>query len=318
MYVYTIFAQVIHNRLYSGAAPNDKGTLLQLKHFINRTSYGKQPKHNMKASEDFLEAVLSAHVVTAAKEIMATKTLPTDCEAVAKAIVQQFVNITLPSDEPTTDSASSCDCVQAYAMDFLTLGLLWHGYHESVRHGDGNRILTYWKFLGVVFKEEGHFNYAKEAFNLLAQSILLSPRKAAELKWCRTVNTHGRVGKNIPVDLHMEHLNRKLKCMLRQLGSNIIPESIQRASRALGAIESVCSNFEEVSEILPESNHHSKPSYENDFVKLQEQLENEQVFSNKGNHQHHGFKKHKPLMSSLNWKKYSNWVKEQVVNYDAY
>ena len=33
---------------------------------------------------------------------------------------------------------------------------------------------------------------------------------------------------------------------------------------------------------------------ENDFVKIQEQLENEQVFSDKGNHQHYGFKKHKP------------------------
>jgi len=247
--------------MYLGAIPNDKGTLLQLKQLINCTSYGKAPKHNMKASEDFFETVLSAHIITAAKEIMATKRLPIDCNTVAKAIVQQYVNISLPSDEPTTNSSSS-DFVRAYAMDFLTLALLWHGYHDSVRHGDGNRILTYWKFLGIIFKEEGHFNYAKEAFNVLAQSTLLSPRKTAELKWCRTVNTHGHVGKNIPVDLHMEHLNRRLKSMLQHLGSNITPESVQHTSRALGAVESVCSNFEHVSEIALESNHHSKPSYE--------------------------------------------------------
>ena len=91
------------------------------------------------------------------------------------------MNITLPSDEPNVNSAST-DFVQTYAMDFLTLGLLWRGFHDAIKHGDGNRILTYWKFLGIIFKEEGHFNYAKEAFNLLAQSVLLSPRKAAELK----------------------------------------------------------------------------------------------------------------------------------------
>jgi len=47
-------SQTIHNRLYSGASPSDKGMLLQLKDLIKRTSYGKDPKHNMKATKDFL------------------------------------------------------------------------------------------------------------------------------------------------------------------------------------------------------------------------------------------------------------------------
>ena len=68
-------------------------------------------------------------------------------------------------------------------------------------------------------------NYAKEGFLLLAQSLLLSCRKTAELKWCRTINTHGCPSKNIPVDLHMEHLNRRLKGMMWNLGLNITPES---------------------------------------------------------------------------------------------
>ena len=61
-----------------------------------------------------------------------------------------------------------------------------------------------------VFKEENHYNYGKEAFNLLLQSNILSPRKLAELKWSRTINTHGKPGHNVPCDLHMEHLNRGL------------------------------------------------------------------------------------------------------------
>ena len=120
----------------------------------------------------------------------------------------------------------------------------------------------------VIFKEEGQFNYAKEGFNLLAESLLFSPRKATELKWCRTVNTHGRVGHNIPVDLHMEHLNANLKRMLHHLGSNITPSSVLRTSKALGAVQSVCTNFEESSDIMFGTEFHSKPSFENDLNKI--------------------------------------------------
>ena len=109
---------------------------------------------------------------------------------------------------------------------------------DAIRCGDGNRILTYWKFLTVIFKNDHHINYAKEGFLLLAQSLLLSSRKRAELKWCRTINTHGHADKNIPVDLHMEHLNRRLKDMMRNLGSNITTESVQHILKALGLFQS--------------------------------------------------------------------------------
>ena len=198
--IFSIYFYIfMHNRLYSGASPSDKGTLLQLKHLINRTSYGKEPKHNMKATEDFFETVLSGYIIAAAKEVMATDDLH-DCNAVAKALVEKVVDISLPPIEPSPsddqespshdqespadDQESSShlsyvnhDSVYAYAVDFLIMGLLWHGFHDSIRHGDGDRIVIYWKFLMVLFKEEGHFNYAKEGFGLVAQSLLLTPGK---------------------------------------------------------------------------------------------------------------------------------------------
>ena len=327
--------QVLQNRFYSAKSPNDKGTLFHLKQVINRTSFGKIPKHNMKAAEDFLEVSLCAHVVSAAKQVMKTVDVLGDCKAVAKAIVEQFVRVSLPSPEqifcpPTDDSEvslpsaeqASCpptdDSVYNYATDFLTLGLLWHGFHDAIRSGDGDRIMIYWKFLTVVFKKEGNFNYAKEGFLLLAQSLLLSPQKIAELKWCRTVNTSGRPGKNVPVDLHIEHLNRRLKGMMRNLGSNITPESVQRISKALGTIETVCSNFEQVTNISASKDYHSMPSFELDLHKLQEQLEAEEVFVEKEQRHHQGFRKHQPLLSSIDWKKMRDWVRELVVKYNAY
>ena len=60
-------------------------------------------------------------------------------------------------------------------------------------------------FLSDIFRQERHYNYANEAVNLLTQTIMVSPRKVSEIKQSHAVNTTGRVGKNIPVDLHMEH-----------------------------------------------------------------------------------------------------------------
>ena len=298
----------------------------------------------MKATEDFFETVLSGYIVAAAKEVMATDDLH-DCNTVAKALVEKFVDISLPPIEPSSsddqespsddqesladdqvspadDQESSShlsyvnhDSVYAYAIDFLTMGLLWHGFHDSIRHGDGDRIVIYWKFLMVLFKEEGHFNYAKEGFGLVAQSLLLSPRKAAELKWCRTVNTHGRVGQNIPVDLHMEHLNANLKSMLHHLGSNITPDSVLRASRALGAVRTVCANFEDILDISHGTDFHLKPSFEKDLLRITDELESAQVFKQKENRQYQSFKRHKPRMSSVDWEKVTKWAKEQILKY---
>jgi len=76
----------------------------------------------------------------------------------------------------------------------------------------------------------------------------------------------------------VEHLNKRLKGMMRGLGSNITPQSIQRASKALGVIEAVCVNFENTSSITATKDYHSMPSFEKDLQKLKEQLVAHEVF----------------------------------------
>ena len=68
------------------------------------------------------------------------------------------------------DEPEMCeDGVYVYATELLSLGLLWHGFHDSIREGDGDRILRYWKMLLIVFKSSNNHNYAKEAVNILLQ-----------------------------------------------------------------------------------------------------------------------------------------------------
>ena len=95
-----------------------------------------------------------------------------------------------------------------------------------------------------IFQQEGHYNYAKEGFNVISQNLIFSDRKRTELKWSRTVNVHGRRGHNIPIELHFEHLNRRLKCMIGNLHSNVQPSSIERVAKALGVVHHVCEVFQ--------------------------------------------------------------------------
>ena len=132
--------------------------------------------------------------------------------------------------------------------------------------------------MAAIFRQEKHYNYANEAVNLMVQTILLSPRKVSEMKWSRTVNTTGQIGKNIPVDLHMEHLNRRVKIMMRNLGSNITPNAVQRGSKTLGTIEEACLRFREETDLVHSKNYHTVPSNKKDVLKIQEQLVVEEVF----------------------------------------
>ena len=111
--------------------------------------------------------------------------------------------------------------------------------HTLVRESNGERILRVWKLLLVIFKSSNHRNYAKEAVNLLFQyHYVFSERKRAQLLWSRCA------GKNIPCDLYMEHLNRRLNTVIRGMGSNISPSRVQRAGESIAAVHRLCQAFE--------------------------------------------------------------------------
>ena len=88
----------------------------------------------------------------------------------ARAIVLNYIRI---------EDQSQCeDGVHGYAVEFLTLALLWHGFHDVIREGDGERILRYLKFLFVLFTSSNKLNYAKF---LLQHYYLLSDRQKEQL-----------------------------------------------------------------------------------------------------------------------------------------
>ena len=114
----------------------------------------------MKAAEDFLLVVLHAHIVAAAKVILSQQNT-TDVAVLSKQIVEQYISIEVPSaGEPV--SVKHKDKVHRYAVQLMTLGMLWHNFYDSVKEADGNRLIRNWKFNLLIFKAARRKNYSKE------------------------------------------------------------------------------------------------------------------------------------------------------------
>ena len=194
--------------------------------------------------------------------------------------------------------------------------LVWHGYHDALKEGDGDRIVLYWKVLLPIFKQQGNHNYAKEAFLFLAQTLFLSERKATELKWNRTVNTSGRTRCNIPCDLHMEHLNRTLKSMLRNMGPNAKSCTLDRAAKSLGVVSQVLKNFEADTDISVTKPFSSYPSFSRDLEKMTTLLLDEKVFTKQEGRRIKKYSKKRPFLASLERQKINAWVKSKILQLD--
>ena len=242
--------QAIWKRLYKTSSGVDAGTLYQLRNLLQRRSVTKKIKCDPTAGEDFFLCVVDAHIVLAAMNIFGMlniedkpstnlhifqqgKEKPNTLVSFIKDnLIEKFVDMTWPCTSESDPSQQ--DYIRNYASEVITLGLFYKEYNDAIREGDGERILRCWRYLLLIFKASDKRKYSVEAIHLLAQHhFLFSKRMAQQLIWSRTVNIHGKSGKNISLDLHMEHLNKKCKQAISHLGANVAGGTIERVGRSL-------------------------------------------------------------------------------------
>ena len=99
----------------------------------------------------------------------------------------------------------------------------------------------------------------------LATDFSLPPRQAAELIWGRFINTTGLLGRNIPNDLHMEHLNRSVKTAIQNLGPNKTEAGITKVGKILRVLVPLLHKFDLQNGVSKVSGHHSKPGEDKDI-----------------------------------------------------
>ena len=124
-----------------------------------------------------------------------------------------------------------------------------------------------------VFKGGSRRNYSCEAAKMLICDQICSPRLRAQLRYSRFVNTQGRQGKNVPLDLHCEHLNRLVKDDLTHTGSNLTTKSVERGGRSVGVVACLCHSLSD-----PDSTIHARPTHAKDLQSILDCLHELQPF----------------------------------------
>ena len=205
------------------------------------------------------------------------------------------------------------DSVQAYATEILTLGLIYAEFADGIREGDGERVIRCWKYFMLIFKNTQRKNYSCEAFALLAQiNFILSPRLVQQLMWSRFINTRGGKGKNIPCDLHMEHLNRVLKDGIKGLGANKTDKAITRLGKCIDSFNELLTNYDEALQVHHSADFHTVASLDKDVKLIVTELtERVKPFSHSNGRHHKGIKVTKPIMKTIDSSKFYSWMKDK-------
>ena len=102
---------------------------------------------------------------------------------------------------------------------------------------------------------------------------------AKQLLHSRFVNTRGIQERNIPADLHYEHLNKACKNSIGGFGSNLSTERIQMVGRSLGTLVPILDSFDIENNVSKSYGHHAPVSSEEDITILVNQLQQSEVFT---------------------------------------
>ena len=327
---------MIWKYFYDVGSGREHGTLYQLRNKINRTDVVKNPKSNFNACDDFLEIVVNAHVVSAALATLKMSNLedqpsasvigipssenlwtyPNDerkaiLRSVCEKIVNNFINFSF--NTPQTNRGEVHDEIHNYACNFLSLGCFYLAYKDAIKEGDGMRVLECWRYLLPIFHNAGRRNYSKEAFCFLTQYFHdLPPQQAQQFLYSRFVNTKGVRGRNIALDLHLEHLNRLCKDCVKGLGANKTKENIERCSKALGVLDKILSNFDDNNHVPNTSGAHSRPSYKEDLHSIVDELKEAKVFSVVAGRKHKSFQKPISILNAKSKEEVATYVSEHL------
>ena len=249
-------------------------------------------------------------------ELLSIKQAPVgERKAIFHTLVRKILEglVKLPEVPGLESSHDDQDGIFKYASQVLTYSLLHAEFSDAVREGDGNRIITCWKYFLLIFRAANRTKYALESATLLVSLQILPERITKQMIWSRVVNPSGRVAGNVSCDLHMEHLNRIAKEALGQ-HSNLNPKSVSRVGKCIGLFRNAQRQFDSVTHLKQSSGKHARASIATDLEKIVNQLLKSEVFQKKGNRSHHTYRN---LSHSIDTGKFNDWLQTHIKSIQA-
>lgn len=218
--------------------------------------------------------------------------------------------------EPTKDK----DDVFNYNCALLQDGFLFLNFIDAVREGDGERIIRQYKYIMLYCKADGSHStkYALECLYQFFQIYgLLTPRDSERFTWNRSVNNSCKIGRNIPLDLDVEHSNNFIKQAIRNLGPNVTEKAISRISNSETATRLIIQKVDDGILTAARSGKHSATSPEKDLDELLKRVQQENVFEeSEGRKYTHYFGFERDKLSDLSISDVYSWLNKHKKNID--
>lgn len=288
-----------------GKSSSDHGTLAFFRNYLRRTAVTGDPKKDVNACVDLILTVMKGHILQAACEVLKVDGLDSQpmipaglkqagkpeklafISDIAQAVAERCTLV----DEAFTGNPvrDDGDGVYNYARVFCHFGSLLMEHRDSWGEGDGERGKCVWKLLMPHFKAAGHTKYALQALRLQMQLVTLSPNLAHQVTWNRFVNIRGGLGRNIPCDLHNEHVNKLLKHIIVNMGPNLTETALQRAARSVTALNAISENFDAQSGVPHRTSAHSTKPDIKDVEKVMAVVRKHKLLTRLDHREHRSF-----------------------------
>ncbi|XP_077075461.1 uncharacterized protein LOC143728177 [Siphateles boraxobius] len=196
----------------------------------------------------------------------------------------------------------------------LCFGLFLSNMQDAVKEGDGKRLLRLYTVALLFYKAYGHTQYAYSTLLLTLQvNAMLSPRLAHSLTWNRFWNGKGGAGKNISLDLHLEHLNNFLKSFLRHMGPNMTEQAADRISRSIGVLKDLMDTTDKELEVSKSSGIHHAARQNQDILILVEVIREAELFKDQPGREFTAFPKFdRDILSKLKYSELRGWMRSKL------
>ncbi|XP_070533053.1 uncharacterized protein [Ptychodera flava] len=211
------------------------------------------------------------------------------------------------------------DGVLNYTRHALMLCLLRRDHNNAIHMGDGGRIIRLYKFFYLYFKVSNCPKYAYAMLELLAQvSCLLTPRKAYQLTWNRSVNWQGKEYTNHPMDLDIEHDNKAFKTDVNSYRGEITQRMVDKVSRSLNITEAITANYNRQTQVRKPSGKHTSANTDEDVQALVQHFRVAELFEDKPGRKHRAFEKIPAnILGKLDMAAFKQWMKNSLRKFSS-
>jgi hypothetical protein len=217
--------------------------------------------------------------------------------------------------ETESNSAVKEDYLFNYHKSKLSFGLILLEFTDAIKEGDGDRLHDVYKFALLLYKANGKTKYSYAILLYLCQiECLLSEEDAHSLKWNRFFNKHGKVGRNIPLDLRMEQLNKIVKTMWRSLGANLNEKSASRLADTLEPMEQILESVDNDCDLCDGPGYRSHGDAIRTVELVTKDLVDAEVFKKQPGRPGHPSYSKMPsnLLKKLDYRDLHNWMREHL------